>query len=112
LTWSQESKPSQDANHPYYKELHVTPNVEWHPVSIAVFCSGEIKVIAPYGVLLGADAFVTDQSNKIGYVFVQDPAVAPSETFVVGIFSDKPIDVLSVEISPKSARRNLFMNPQ
>jgi len=112
LAFTQESRPSQDVKHAYYKEVLITPNIEWHPVSIAVYCSDKIKEINAYGFLIGTDSFVTDQSSRIGYVFVQDPAIAAGQSLAVGLFSDKPIDVLRVEIVPKSARKNAFMNPQ
>ena len=108
LTWASESKPSQDTNHAFYEEVRITPNVEWHPVSIAVKCRDEIKAITPYGMLIGSDAFVTDQSNTIGYVFVKDPPVAAGGTLIVGIFADKPIDVEAVVIAPNSARKNVL----
>ena len=112
LTWSVSEKPSQDSKHPFYREIAVIPNVEWHPIALVIKCNADIQVIAPYGnPLVLPDGYVSAQDSKTGYVTAEGPSVAAGQNFIVGIFADEPITVESVAISTVPRRRNVAEGP-
>jgi hypothetical protein len=111
IKWSVSEKISQDSRHAFYREIAITPNVEWHPIAVVIKCSADIKEITPYGLLFSADGYVSPQDSKTGYVTAQGPAVAPEQSFIVGIFADEPITIESVELSNVPRRRNVTEGP-
>jgi hypothetical protein len=112
ITWSVIDKPSQDSKHPFYREVSVTPNVEWHPVALEVKCSGDIRVISPYGMLYLPDGYVSPRDSKMGYVTAEGPSVAAGGAFTFGVFADEPFTVDSVVLSKVPRRRNSAEGPQ
>lgn len=107
ISWTVAEKPSQDYNHPFYREVSVTPNIQWQPVRLKVTCSAEIKSISPYGVLFMSDGYVSQNNPKVGYVTVEAPSVAAGQALVLGVFADEPITVDNVELSNVARRRNV-----
>jgi len=111
-TWSAESKSSDNPSLPYRQDVTVTPNVQWQPVSFIVICSDEIKDVNPLGFFMGKkDWGVTQQSNKIGFVYFDNPPLAARTSMLVVVSSDKPFRVIDVKPAQIAPRRNV-MDPQ
>jgi hypothetical protein len=109
LDWS--AKPTTNAgnNWDYNQLVTVKANVDFHPVSFVIVCDQEIKDVSPGGVFLGTkDWGVTQQSNKIGFVYYDNPSLAPGVPLIITVSSDKPFSVLEVKPANIQPRKSAW----
>jgi hypothetical protein len=101
LSWTvRDVVPSMRTDFSYQKEITVTPNVMYSPVSLGVTCDSEIGMISFNFKTGGAFTSAAEGSDKndrrIGYVSFETPAVRPDKPLLIYVFSSKPLSVLSV----------------
>jgi hypothetical protein len=95
LTWS--VVPGEaTAKFPYRQNVTVKTNVDFHPVSVAVICDGEINQIQAYGAMFFPHFGITKESNKIGYIYYENPPLAPGVSLEISVDSMKPFSVVDV----------------
>ena len=84
----------------YQKEITVTPNVSWSPVSIAINCDAEIDLVDFNTRLGGAfthvSAGLTKEDHKVGYVYFDSPAITPEVPLLIQVYSSNQFSVLSI----------------
>jgi hypothetical protein len=80
----------------YRQAVIVTGNVALKPVSLIVVCNHEIKEVAPIGYMIRPDFGVTQQSNKIGLVYYENPPLTPGVSLTIMISAANPFSVLDV----------------
>jgi hypothetical protein len=96
LTWSAiRDEPAGDF--PYRQTVTVKATAEFHPVSLAVICDEEIKKIQAYGVFNYSRFGIAKESNKIGYIYYENPPLAPGVPLVISVDSTKPFSVVDVK---------------
>lgn len=105
LTWSVRPA-SPDGAFAYRQIVTVEANIDFHPVSFAIYCDREIKDVSPGGTFFRLDAGITSQSNKIGYVYYENPSLAAGVPLMVTVSSTEPFNVLKVEQHAITPRRN------
>jgi hypothetical protein len=102
LSWSAaEISPSARQDFRYEKEITVTPNVDYSPVSMGIWCNSEIGMVGfnfKTGGAFSSSFEGTAQGNSmLGYVYFESPAVRPNKPLLVYIYSNHPLTVLRVE---------------
>ena len=101
LKWSQQEVPSDKKELPFRVMVQITPNVEWHPVSMAIICDHAIREVHPVGLFSYLEAGPTVESDAVAFVSYKDPGLAANSAQTVYIFSDQPFKVLDVKIAIK-----------
>jgi hypothetical protein len=82
---------------PYRQTVTVKTNVDFHPVSLVVMCSEEIKNIQAYGVFNSPRFGITKDSKKVGYIYYENPPLAPGVPLVISVDSASPFSVVDVQ---------------
>jgi len=90
----------------YRQSVTVKGNVAFNPVSFVVVCDQEIKDVSVGGLMIRSDFGITAQSNKIGYVYYENPPLPPGVALRVIVSSTNPFSVLRVEPAQIQPRRN------
>jgi len=110
LAWTSRSLHS-DNRFQYRNMVTVTANIAFQPVSLIVICDQEIKDISAAGLMYKPDFAVTQQSNKIGYVYYESPALAPGVDLAITVSSTNPFSVLDVRQEIIKPRKNVADGP-
>jgi hypothetical protein len=90
----------------YRQAVIVTGNVALKPVSLIVVCNQEIKEVSPIGYMIRPDFGVSQQSNKIGLVYYENPPLAPGVGLTIMISAANPFSVLDVRRAVIKPRKN------
>lgn len=111
LEWT--ANPLQpDEKFQYRETVNVTTNIVFQPVSLIVICDQEIKDITAMGLMYRADFAVTQQDNKIGYVYYESPALVPGVGLTITVSSTNPFSVLGVRQAVIKPRKNAADGPE
>jgi hypothetical protein len=95
LHWTTSLLAASD-NFQYRKAVIVTGNVALKPVSLIIVCNQEIKEVSPVGYMVRPDFGVTQQNNKIGLVYYENPPLAAGVSLTIMISAANPFSVLDV----------------
>jgi hypothetical protein len=95
LHWTTRLLAASD-NFQYRQAVIVTGDVALKPVSLIIVCNQEIKEVSPVGYMIRPDFGVTQQSNKIGLVYYENPPLAPGVSLTIMISAANPFSVLDV----------------
>jgi hypothetical protein len=95
LHWTTRLLAASD-NFQYRQAVIVTGNVTLKPVSLIIVCNQEIKEVSPVGYMIRPDFGVTQQSNKIGLVYYENPPLTPGVSLTIMISAANPFSVLDV----------------
>jgi len=96
LDWSVAAIPPTDG-FSNSQMLSVKPNVDFHPVSFIIVCDQDIKAVNPGGVFFGYQSSgITKESNRVGYVYFDNPSLAAGVALQVVVSSDKQFKILNV----------------
>lgn len=98
ITWSVRNEAGGNDSWKFEKIVTVTPNVEWHPVSVAIFCDQEIKAVMPEGVFYGLRTG-QDTTRKVVAIYFPNPPQAANTSISFEVFSDQEFNVLDVKLS-------------
>ena len=109
LDWT--AKPLTSDKFQYAQQVTVTANVAFQPVSLVIECDQEIKDVAPSGIMFRPDFGITQQSNKIGYVYYESPSLAPGVKLSIGVFRTNPFSILDVRPAAITPRKNMADGP-
>jgi hypothetical protein len=107
LKWTSEDAPAT-VEYPYAKTVVVRSNQIFSPVSLIVICSAEIKLVSPGGFMTRPDFGVTQQSNRIGYVYYESPPLAPGVPLSIGIAGQVPFKIEDVKPANIQPRKNVL----
>jgi len=109
LEWT--VKPLASDRFQHAQQVTVTANVAFQPVSLVIECDQEIEDVEPSGIMFRPDAGITQQSNKIGYVYYESPPLAPGVKLTIGVFSKSPFSILDVRPAAITPRKNVADGP-
>jgi hypothetical protein len=97
LNWSVEAMPPND-KFSNRQRISVISNVDFHPVSFVIVCDHDIKAVDVFGVFSGANAWgIMPGRANIGYVYFDNPSLAPGVPLRVLVSADKPFNILRVQ---------------
>jgi hypothetical protein len=92
--------PPIRSDYKHEKDITVTPNIPWSPVSVAINCDAELGLV--FGTTRLGGAFnhnsegVSKEDKKVGYVYFDSPTITPEVPLIIKVFSNSPFSVLSI----------------
>jgi hypothetical protein len=98
IKWSVREHEGGNANWKFEKIVTVTPNVEWHPISLAVFCDQEVKDGMPEGAFMGLQKGF-DSTKRTIFLYYPNPPQAATIPLSFEVFSDREFKVIDVKLA-------------
>jgi hypothetical protein len=97
IQWSVRDQEGGNANWKFEKIVTVTPNVEWHPVSLSITCNEEVKDIFPEGMFMQPQKGV-DPTGRVISISYPNPPQAANIPLSFEVFSDRDFKVTGVKL--------------
>src|SRR5579872_3211362 len=95
LKWTVRDMPSYRPETPYQKEVAITTNTTYAPVSVAISCDSEIEKVWIVG--LAMDLTMGVSQKTIALIKYSSPALNPGETLRIEIAAKQPFAVQKVQ---------------